>query len=101
MFRKIIGGSFMPSSSFRLSDAVILSPDPVFTSRFTGTDAFSASCHILPKGYRKIRMFGFLANRYKMRNLEAIRKYLKIIPAKIVKTVKKVHEKRSYAKGFG
>ncbi len=48
--------------------------------------------HILPKGYRKIRMFGFLANRYKMRNLEAIRKYLKIIPAKIVKVVKKVHE---------
>ncbi len=48
--------------------------------------------HILPKGYRKIRMFGFLANRYKIRNLEVIRKYLKIVPAKILKTVKKVHE---------
>ena len=48
--------------------------------------------HVVPKGYRKIRMFGFLANRYKMRNLESIRKFLKIIPAKIVKSVKKVHE---------
>ena len=48
--------------------------------------------HILPKGFRRIRMFGFLANRHKKLNLEAIRKRLKIIPAKIVKAVKKVHE---------
>ena len=48
--------------------------------------------HVLSKGFRKIRMFGFLANRYKFSNLEAIRKRLKMIPAKIVKAVKKVHE---------
>ena len=48
--------------------------------------------HILPDEFRKIRMFGFLANRYKMRNLEFIRESLRLIPAKIIKIKKKVHE---------
>jgi hypothetical protein len=32
--------------------------------------------HVLPKGYRRIRMFGFLSNRYKRTNLEKIRALL-------------------------
>ena len=32
--------------------------------------------HALPKGYRRIRMFGFLSNRYKRKNLEKIRSLL-------------------------
>ncbi len=32
--------------------------------------------HALPKGYRRIRMFGFLSNRYKQKNLEQIRSLL-------------------------
>ncbi|MBF0432420.1 MAG: transposase [Fibrobacteria bacterium] len=48
--------------------------------------------HILPAGFRKIRMFGFLANRSKMKNLELIREFLHIIPAKIIRVKKKVHE---------
>lgn len=48
--------------------------------------------HVVPKGFRRIRMFGFLANRFKIRNLEAIRKYLNMMPAKIEKVVKSVHE---------
>lgn len=32
--------------------------------------------HVLPKGYRRIRMFGFLSNRYKRMNLERIRALL-------------------------
>jgi len=85
--------------------------------------------HVLPKGFRRIRMFGFLANRYKIRNLEVIRKLLEIVPVKIEKANKtvqhimqeffgvnilkcpqcgrdslkviQVHEKWHYAKGFG
>jgi hypothetical protein len=33
--------------------------------------------HVLPKGYRRIRMFGFLSNRYKRQNLDQIRELLK------------------------
>jgi hypothetical protein len=32
--------------------------------------------HALPKGYRRIRMFGFLSNRYKQKNLDQIRSLL-------------------------
>ena len=36
--------------------------------------------HVLPKGYRRIRMFGFLSNRYKKGNLERIRALLHVAP---------------------
>ena len=32
--------------------------------------------HVLPKGFRKIRYFGFLSPRYKTRNIQTIRKLL-------------------------
>jgi hypothetical protein len=35
--------------------------------------------HVLPKGYRRIRMFGFLSNRYKKENLERIRALLQVV----------------------
>ena len=38
--------------------------------------------HALPKGYRRIRMFGFLSNRYKRKNLETIRALLNVTPVK-------------------
>ncbi len=36
--------------------------------------------HVLPKEYRRIRMFGFLSNRYKRQNLEQIRELLELEP---------------------
>jgi hypothetical protein len=57
--------------------------------------------HVLPEGFRKIRMFGFLANRFKNRNLEIIRGLLNVSPmVKKVKTV--VHEviQRFYGKNI-
>jgi len=44
--------------------------------------------HVLPKGYRRIRMYGFLANRYKQKNLEKIRTYLQV-PQVVVEKKKK------------
>jgi len=45
--------------------------------------------HVLPKGYRRIRMFGFLSNRYKQKNLERIRQLLEIEPVAPVAEKKK------------
>ena len=47
--------------------------------------------HVLPHGYRKIRMFGFLANRMKNKNLEIIRNMLNV-PAMVKKVKRVVHE---------
>lgn len=38
--------------------------------------------HVLPKGFRRIRMFGFLSNRYKQTNLETIRALISTEPLK-------------------
>jgi hypothetical protein len=48
--------------------------------------------HILPHQYRKIRMYGFLSNRSKGNDITLIRKSLDLIPAKLEKVKKEVHE---------
>lgn len=48
--------------------------------------------HVLPKGYRRIRMFGFLSNRYKKGNLERIRALLHVAPVAEEKEKKSVAE---------
>jgi hypothetical protein len=49
--------------------------------------------HVLPKGYRRIRMFGFLSNRYKKENLERIRTLLQVAaPPEAETKVKSVAE---------
>jgi Putative transposase/Transposase zinc-binding domain len=50
--------------------------------------------HVLPKGYRRIRMFGFLSNRYKQKNLETIRALLSGEPVKAVDEKELVDEKK-------
>lgn len=57
--------------------------------------------HVLPHGYRKIRMFGFLANRLKNKNLELIREILNV-PAIVKKVKHVVHEviERFYGKNI-
>ncbi len=48
--------------------------------------------HILPAQYRKIRMYGFLSNRAKGEDITRIRQFLELVPAKIEKVKKEVHE---------
>ncbi|MCY7328338.1 MAG: transposase [Saprospiraceae bacterium] len=50
--------------------------------------------HVLPKGYRRIRMFGFLSNRYKRKNLETIRALLSNEPVKPLDEKPEVEEKK-------
>ena len=40
--------------------------------------------HILPKQFIKIRHIGFLAPRFKARNLKSIRKHLKVCPPEVI-----------------
>ena len=40
--------------------------------------------HILPKRFIKIRHIGFLAPRFKARNLKSIRKHLKVCPHEVI-----------------
>ena len=40
--------------------------------------------HILPKRFIKIRHIGFLAPRFKARNLKSIRKHLKVCPPEVI-----------------
>ncbi len=46
--------------------------------------------HILPKGYKRIRSFGFLANRNKNNNIELVRK---LISEKSTSPIQPVAEK--------
>jgi len=48
--------------------------------------------HILPAHYRKIRMYGFLSNRSKSDDITKIRESLQLVPAKLEKVKKEVHE---------
>jgi hypothetical protein len=55
--------------------------------------------HFLPRNFRRIRMFGFLSNRYKIRNLEFIREKLNVIPVKIEKVKRSTEEIIKHAFG--
>lgn len=50
--------------------------------------------HVLPKGFRRIRMFGFLSNRYKRKNLEMIRELLSGKPETASDKQEPVEEKK-------
>ena len=57
--------------------------------------------HVLPKGYRRIRMFGFLSNRYKKENLEKIRSLLQVAPPPEADREKKKSVAEVVLKAFG